>query len=293
MPFDERTRILLGGAGADQLAVAKICVFGLGGVGAAAAMDLVRVGVGSLVVVDFDEVTESNLNRLYFGYRDSLGQAKTDAFIAAALQINPGIHIQKLDSLVRGAEVARRIPEGCDYYLDCIDTLNPKVNLIAELLRRDLPFASSMGTAGRLAPERLKAGSLWDSAGCPLAQKVRQRLKRLGFGPPLGRSERRAAWVAAAEAKGQELSKPLEASVENRKTGDPVLATQETLRKVVLCVWSDEPPAAPALPADGSLPGQVVGGERVRAVQGSAPFVPQAAGHLLASLAVRAILDRQ
>jgi tRNA A37 threonylcarbamoyladenosine dehydratase len=211
-------------------------------------MDLVRVGVGNLVVVDFDEVQESNLNRLYFGYRDTLGQAKTDAFIEAALQVNPGIRIQKLDSLVRGAEVAQRIPEGCDYYLDCIDTLNPKVNLIAELLRRDLSFASSMGTAGRLAPERLKAGSLWDSAGCPLAQKVRQRLKRLGFGPPLGR---------------------------------------------VLCVWSNEPPTPPALPADGSLPGQVVDGERVRAVQGSAPFVPQAAGHLLASLAVRAILVRQ
>jgi tRNA A37 threonylcarbamoyladenosine dehydratase len=249
MPFDERTRILLGNTGADQLATAKICVFGLGGVGAAAAMDLVRVGAGSLVVVDFDEVTESNLNRLYFGYRSTIGRTKTEAFIEAALQVNPGIRIQKLDSLVRGAEAARRIPEGCDYYLDCIDTLNPKVNLIAELLRRDLPFATSMGTAGRLAPERLKAGSLWDSAGCPLAQKVRQRLKRLGFGPPLG--------------------------------------------KAILCVWSDEPPVAPVLPADGSIPGQVVGGERVRAVQGSAPFVPQAAGHLLASLAVRAILNRQ
>ncbi|OHD75898.1 MAG: hypothetical protein A3J97_15410 [Spirochaetes bacterium RIFOXYC1_FULL_54_7] len=256
MPFDDRTRILLGDANADRLATARICVFGLGGVGAAAAMDLVRVGVGQLVAIDFDEVQESNLNRLYFGYQAAIGLAKTDAFTKAALQINPGIRIEKLDSLVRGAEVAQRIPAGCDYYLDCIDTLNPKVNLIAELLRRGLPFASSMGTAGRLAPERLKVGTLWDSAGCPLAQKVRQRLKRLGFGPPLGKAERQAAWLASA----------------------------------VLCVWSDEPPVAPALPADGSLPGQVVGGERVRAVQGSAPFVPQAAGHLLASLAVRAIL---
>ncbi|MGD9938695.1 MAG: ThiF family adenylyltransferase [Clostridia bacterium] len=247
MSFDERTRILLGDAGAERLMAATICVFGLGGVGAAAAMDLVRVGVGNLVVVDFDEVQESNLNRLYFGYHDSIGRAKTDVFIEAALQINPGIHIQKLDSLVRGADAARSIPEGCDYYLDCIDTLNPKVNLIAELLRRGLPFATSMGTAGRLAPERLRAGSLWDSAGCPLAQKVRQRLRRLGYGQPLD--------------------------------------------EAILCVWSDEPPVAPALPADGSLPGQVVNGERVRAVQGSAPFVPQAAGHLLASLAVRAILS--
>jgi tRNA threonylcarbamoyladenosine dehydratase len=279
MPFDERTRILLGNAGAERLAAARICVFGLGGVGAAAAMDLVRVGVGNLVVIDFDEVQESNLNRLYFGYRTTIGQAKTDAFIEAARQINPCIRIQKLDSLVRGAEVSQRIPEDCDYYLDCIDTLNPKVNLLAELLRRNLPFATSMGTAGRLAPERLKVGSLWDSAGCPLAQKVRQRLKRLGFGPPLGRSGRRAAWLAAATAKGQDLPLPV------------MPADTETVRKAVVCVWSDEPPVAPALPSDGSLPGQVVAGERVRAVQGSAPFVPQAAGHLLASLAVRAILD--
>ena len=277
MPFDERTRILLGDAGAERLVAARICVFGLGGVGAAAAMDLVRVGVGNLVVVDFDEVQESNLNRLYFGNHSTVGRAKTDVFIEAALQINPGIRIQKLDSLVRGAEAARSIPDDCDYYLDCIDTLNPKVNLMAELLRRGLPFASSMGTAGRLAPERLKAGSLWDSAGCPLAQKVRQRLKRLGFGPPLGRSERRAAWVAAAAAKG-------------RPEEGGMATSNETMRKTVLCVWSDEPPVAPALPSDGSLPGQVVNGERVRAIQGSAPFVPQAAGHLLASLAVRAIL---
>lgn len=277
MPFDERTRILLGNTGADQLAATKICVFGLGGVGAAAAMDLVRVGVGSLVVVDFDTVKESNLNRLYFGYSATIGRAKTGVFIDAALQINPGIRIEKLDSLVRGAEAAQRIPENCDYYLDCIDTLNPKVNLMAELLRRNLPFASSMGTAGRLAPERLKVGSLWESAGCPLAQRVRQRLKRLGFGPPLGSPDRRAAWVTAAEVK----SRPVESGM---------VTGQEIKQKAVLCVWSDEPPVAPALPADGSLPGQVVGGERVRSVQGSAPFVPQAAGHLLASLAIRAIL---
>ena len=61
MPFDERTRILLGNTGADQLAATKICVFGLGGVGAAAAMDLVRVGVGSLVVVDFDRIGRAHV----------------------------------------------------------------------------------------------------------------------------------------------------------------------------------------------------------------------------------------
>ncbi|MBN2873576.1 MAG: ThiF family adenylyltransferase [Spirochaetales bacterium] len=244
MAFDDRTRILLGDQGADALARSRVCVFGLGGVGAAAAMDLVRVGVGAIVVIDFDEVSESNLNRLYFGYIDEVDAPKTDSFAKYAHKINPAVRIEARSAIVHGSSAASMIPPGCDYYLDCIDTLAPKVNLLAALAEAGLPFISSMGTAGRLAPERLRVGSLWETHDCPLASTVRKRLRRLGFGPP---------------------------------DNFP-------------CVWSDEPPVAPVPPADGTSPGTVVAGVRVRAVQGSAPFVPQAAGHLLASVAVRRML---
>jgi tRNA A37 threonylcarbamoyladenosine dehydratase len=253
MPFDDRTRILLGDAGADKLAQARVCVFGLGGVGAAAAMDLVRAGVGSLVVIDFDEVSESNLNRLYFGYSDQVGKPKVAVFTDYALKVNPGVRIETIGAIVRGKDASAMIPELCDFYLDCIDTLNPKVNLMAALARGTLPFASSMGTAGRLAPERLRIGSLWDTHDCPLSSLVRKRLRRLGFGPP-GKAE-------------------------------------TVLPAVFECVWSDEPAVAPVMPSDGTIPGDTVNGNRVRAVQGSGPFVPQAAGHILASLAVRRILS--
>ncbi|MBU0926190.1 MAG: ThiF family adenylyltransferase [Spirochaetes bacterium] len=243
MAFDDRTRILLGDAGAETLASSRACVFGLGGVGAAAAMDLVRAGIGSIVVIDFDDVSESNLNRLYFGYSGDVGTPKVTAFARYATAVNPRIEIEAVGSIVRGAEAASMIPAGCGFYLDCIDTLNPKVNLMAALSERGLPFASAMGTAGRLAPERLKVGSLWDTRDCPLSALVRKRLRRLGRG-----------------------------------SAD------------FLCVWSDEPAVPPALPADGSVPGETVDGVRVRAVQGSGPFVPQAAGHILASLAVRSLL---
>ncbi len=248
MPFDERTRILLGDAGAELLAASRVCVFGLGGVGATAAMDLVRAGVGSLVVVDFDTVNESNLNRLYFGYSDGIGRAKVDVFAEYALRVNPRVHIDATGAILRGATVASCVPEGCGFYLDCIDTLNPKTNLMAALARAGLSFASSMGTAGRTAPERLRVGSLWETHDCPLSALVRKRLRRFGFGP---------------DAKDE-----------------------------FLCVWSDEPPVPPAMPADGSIPGETVDGERVRAVQGSGPFVPQSAGHIMASLAVRSLLGR-
>ncbi len=242
MSFTDRTRILLGDEAVDRLAAARICVFGLGGVGAACALDLVRAGVGSLVVVDFDALQESNLNRVVFASRENIGRPKPDAFREAALRVNPDVRVEAVGSLVRGAEAADRVPEGCGYYLDAIDTLNPKANLIAALAARGAPFASCLGTAGRVAPERLRLSSIWESRGCPLGQKLRNRLRRMG----------------------------------------------------VTCdfpaVWSDEPPVPPALPEDGSRPGDVVEGVRVRAVQGSGPFVPQAAGHILASVAVRALL---
>ncbi len=262
MPFDDRTRILLGDDGAATLATARICVFGLGGVGAAAAMDLVRAGVGRLVVVDFDEVSESNLNRLYFGYTDHIGKPKVEAFADFAHRINPNVGIEVIGSILRGKDASGMIPELCDFYLDCIDTLNPKVNLMAALARHALPFASSMGTAGRLAPERLRIGSLWDTHDCPLSSLVRKRLRRLGFGPT-----------------GKQIACEPDST-----------AAETAFPAEFQCVWSDELAVAPAMPPDGSIPGDTVHGERVRAVQGSGPFVPQAAGHILASLAVRRLL---
>lgn len=259
MPFNERSRILLGDAGVDLLTASRVCVFGLGGVGATAAMDLVRAGVGSLVVVDFDTVAESNLNRLCFGYVDQVGRPKVEVFEEFARRINSDIQLETVGAIVRGAEAAQRIPPGCDFYLDCIDTLNPKTNLMAALARAGLPFASSMGTAGRLAPERLRVGSLWDTHDCPLSTLIRKRMRRLGFRPSTGHH---------ANDDDRTVRVPAE----------------------FLCVWSDEPAVPPALPADGSIPGDTVNGERIRAVQGSGPFVPQAAGHILASLAVRQIL---
>lgn len=246
MSLSDRTRILLGDSGIDALSDASVCVFGLGGVGAAAAIDLVRAGVGRLFVVDFDTIEESNLNRLCFGYRQEIGLPKVGVFSDYARRINPDVGIESVGTILRGSEAAEMIPEDCDFYLDCIDTLNPKVNLLCALATRDKLFASAMGTAGRIAPELLKVGSLWKTHDCPLAAVVRKRLHRRGFDP-----------------EGHEK---------------------------FLCVWSDEPAVKPVMPLDGSIPGQSIDGERIRVVHGSGPFVPQAAGHILASLACRSIL---
>ncbi|MEI6874859.1 MAG: ThiF family adenylyltransferase [Spirochaetota bacterium] len=179
MSFTERTRILLGDEGIEALAGASVAVYGLGGVGGAAAMDLVRAGVGRIVAVDFDLVQESNLNRLYFAYREDIGKSKAEVFATRARAINPDIVVEARRLFFSGADAAGIVAD-CDIHLDCVDALNPKISLLTALAALPKPFATSLGTAGRSDPTRLRLGSVWKSRGCPLGREVRNRIKRRG-----------------------------------------------------------------------------------------------------------------
>lgn len=180
MSFRERTRILLGDEGIETLAGASVAVYGLGGVGGAAAMDLARAGLGRIVVLDFDLVQESNLNRLYYAYRADVGRPKAEAFAARAREINPDIEVVARADFMSGAGAADLVAADCQVHLDCVDSLNSKINLIVALAASGRPFASALGTAGRSDPTRLRLSPIRESHDCPLAREVRNRLGRRG-----------------------------------------------------------------------------------------------------------------
>jgi tRNA A37 threonylcarbamoyladenosine dehydratase len=243
--FTDRTERLLGVENQKALSSSRVAIYGLGGVGASCAMDLVRSGIGSLYVVDFDIVTTSNLNRLYFGYSSVVGMPKTEALKKYALDINPDIQIESVQRYFDAEDVVSVIDNSSNIHGDCIDSLAPKIRLIAELCKKSKICISSMGMAGRMAPERLRLGSIWESSGCPLAKRVRSGLK-----------------------------------AQHIDTDFPA-------------VWSDEPAVKPTInsikdvelhPCDGNPAGQR------KFIQSSAPFVPQAAGHLMASWIVRKLI---
>lgn len=178
--FSERTAMILGPDRVADLAKRRVCVFGLGGVGAACAVDLVRSGVGTIVACDFDEVSETNLNRLAFGLRSYLGLPKARAFGLFARDINPQVIVEERELFISGENASASVPPDCDFYVDCIDSLNPKVRLLAHLVSAGLPFISSMGMGGRLDPSRVKLGNLWQTHHCSLARSVRGRLRKAG-----------------------------------------------------------------------------------------------------------------
>ena len=237
MSFSERNEIIFGTSGAEKLKNSTVAVYGLGGVGASAAMALVRSGVGKIVVTDFDTVNESNLNRLVFGFDSTVGMKKTEAFADAAKAVNSDVKLELHSDFMHGSDAVSMVREA-DFHIDAIDSLNPKVNLIIALLDDGAEFISSMGTGGRICPEKLEFADIWKTDVCSLAKFVRKRLRGRG------------------------------------------------VKKHFPVVFSREIPSDPVESEEDNIDGL----GRIRKTQGSTVFVPQAAGLMLASYAVRTLL---
>jgi tRNA threonylcarbamoyladenosine dehydratase len=180
-PF-ERLELLLGAHALARLSAARVLVAGLGAVGAAAAESLARSAVGHFVLVDFDELRPSNLNRHPFAYRSTLGLPKADAAARFLLDVNPDARVLPL-SLFLDAQTAPALfaEHPCDVLVDAIDSLLPKTELLIAAQRARIPFVvTCLGAARKLEPALFRAASLRDSHTCPLARHLRKRLARRG-----------------------------------------------------------------------------------------------------------------
>ncbi len=191
--WNDRTRLLLGESAAARLAAARVFIAGIGGVGGYAAEMLARSGVGHLTLVDADCVSVTNLNRQIIAVIPDIGKPKTDLFERRFLDINPEISVTPLREFISPDNVADMLSEGFDYVIDAIDTVAPKVALLAHCLREKIPVISSMGAGGRVDPTKAGYFDLWETREDGLARAVRQRLKKIGL-------RRRLDVVASSEA---------------------------------------------------------------------------------------------
>ncbi len=180
-----RTVDLYGEDGFAAVRAARVVVFGLGGVGAHAAVALARSGIGALTLTDFDEVTVSSLNRSPAATEADLGRPKCEVLREHLISTCPQTETDAAKAFFHVDTADELLAPAPDFVADCIDSLNPKVALLAECIARGLPVAASLGSAGRTDVSFVKAGDLWDSRVCPLASRVRKFLRRQGVDAPI------------------------------------------------------------------------------------------------------------
>ena len=168
----EREKLIIG----DKINILKdkrILVLGLGGVGGYVVESLARFGIGSLILVDYDVVDITNINRQIIALHSNIGKKKTECFKERLLDINPNINVMIYD-LFYGKDNKDVIFNGkIDYVIDCCDSLESKKILIEECFKRDIPIISSMGTGNKLHPELFKITKLSKTEYDPLAKKMR------------------------------------------------------------------------------------------------------------------------
>ena len=180
----ERLELLLGPNALPRLAKARVIIAGLGAVGAAAAESLARSAVGRFVLVDFDELRASNLNRHPFAFHSTLGRPKAETAARFLRDINPEAEVIPR-SVFLDAKTAPKLfaDHPCDVLIDAIDSLNPKTELLLAAQQAKVPFIlTCLGAARRLDPARFTAADLADSHTCPLARFLRKRLRQRGAG---------------------------------------------------------------------------------------------------------------
>lgn len=223
--WNDRTRLLLGESAAARLAAARVFIAGIGGVGGYAAEMLARSGVGHLTLVDADCVSVTNLNRQIIAVIPDIGKPKTDLFERRFLDINPEISVTPLREFISPDNVADMLSEGFDYVIDAIDTVAPKVALLAHCLREKIPVISSMGAGGRVDPTKAGYFDLWETREDGLARAVRQRLKKMGL-------RRRLDVVASSEAPRS--GAVIELDERNKRSSYGTIATIPSLFGILL-----------------------------------------------------------
>ena len=175
-----RVQTFFGDASFEKIRHHHVVVVGLGGVGSHAANMLIRSGVGSLRLIDFDNVTLSSLNRHAAATMEDVGVAKTEAMRRTMLKVVPWASIESFPEMFRAADADRLISSGRrpDFVLDCIDDVNTKAELIAYCQKNGLRVITSMGAGGKCDPTKIRIGTLSDCVKDPLASKIKWKLKK-------------------------------------------------------------------------------------------------------------------
>lgn len=178
----ERSTLLLGNEKLEYLKSLTIAVVGLGGVGAYAAEMLARAGVGSMIILDADNINPSNKNRQLLALESTMGQPKAQLMYNRLMDINPSLKITVIKEFLTQENVDEILSHRpIDYIVDAIDTLSPKIALIQFALRNSIKIVSSMGAGAKTDATKIKIKDISKSFNCPLAYMLRKRLRKVGI----------------------------------------------------------------------------------------------------------------
>ncbi len=173
-----RTGLLLGEEGIRKLNESTVAVFGIGGVGGFTVEALARSGVGHLILVDADRISESNINRQIIATHKTVGRPKVEVMKERIREINPEAVVETYQTFFLPENAGQFDFISYDYIVDAIDTVTGKIELAIQGQKTGTPVISSMGAGNKLDPTMFQVADIYDTSVCPLAKVMRKELKK-------------------------------------------------------------------------------------------------------------------
>lgn len=173
-----RTEMVLGSKAMEKLKNSKVAIFGIGGVGSFVAESLARCGVYKLVLIDYDDIAESNINRQIHATTETIGKLKVEEMKNRLLLINPEMKIEAIAKKYNKETTAEILSNDFDYVVDAIDMVTSKLLLIEECKDKKIPIICSMGTGNKMNPTMFEVADISKTSVCPLAKVMRSELKK-------------------------------------------------------------------------------------------------------------------
>ena len=169
-----RITLLLGEKAVKKLQQSTVMVVGCGAVGSFAIEALARSGIGHIILIDFDKVEKSNINRQLFALNSTVGKPKVEVAQARNHDINPEIKVDVFNIFFDENTELNVKP---DFVIDAIDSVQSKIALYKWCFKNNIQFISSMGAARKTDLTKIKTDRISKTSVCPLASKIRHIVK--------------------------------------------------------------------------------------------------------------------
>lgn len=154
-----------------------VLILGVGGVGGYVAESLARSNIGTLILVDYDIVDLTNINRQIIALESTIGKKKVDVLEERIKDINSGCKIIKIDKFIDSNNLEELFNYKIDYLVDACDTVTTKKEIIRKCLDKNINFISSIGTGNKLDPSKLEIIDIRKTVNDPLARIIRKFIK--------------------------------------------------------------------------------------------------------------------
>jgi tRNA A37 threonylcarbamoyladenosine dehydratase len=176
--FLTRLELAVQEEGIDKLKNSTVAILGVGGVGSFSAEAIARSGVGTIILIDKDDIDITNVNRQIHALHSTVGKSKVSTMKERILDINPDCNVVELHMFYTDETYERLFEYNLDFLIDASDTITFKWHAIKECLKRDIKFISSMGAANKMDPTQFQIADLRKTKYDPIAKVLRQKCRK-------------------------------------------------------------------------------------------------------------------